>query len=274
LVSDYLDGALSDQQKLEVKAHLSDCLECQHLLNSYRQTIEGITHETLSESSHHPLNEDLVSYAESVASMERARIEQIEFHLDLCEKCADKVSMIRAVNAEFTQAATSQGVHETIKSLLKSAVQAFQFLTLKPAWGALTAVLIVLPIAYFLINRPATDETMFQFLTAGEVHQLKGLSRGSPSEEILFERDGYVDLGINFETSFEKETYTAQVRDQSDEVKAEFPLNAENFSAGRGFLIRLFSKSLSPGAYKIVVMVKAESDVEQALDEFHFKLRK
>jgi hypothetical protein len=42
MLSEYLDGSVSDQEKVEVEAHLKTCAECENALSELRKTIEQI----------------------------------------------------------------------------------------------------------------------------------------------------------------------------------------------------------------------------------------
>jgi predicted anti-sigma-YlaC factor YlaD len=58
LVNDYLDGALDDERRVHVEAHLGDCDGCSRVLDQLRETLRLtglLTEERLTPAQRHTL---------------------------------------------------------------------------------------------------------------------------------------------------------------------------------------------------------------------------
>ncbi len=87
---DLADGALSDERRGEVEAHVENCERCQGWLATYR-VIEAST-ET---SSPHPASDVLASYAVEPADLSEHAQAEVRTHMASCMTCATEYRLTR-----------------------------------------------------------------------------------------------------------------------------------------------------------------------------------
>jgi hypothetical protein len=92
----YLDGDLTDAEKLEMGSHLKDCRECTEFLSfisGLKSVLKKMTPEQLSPDTPCPDSETLVAF--SAGQLDERETQLVRTHAVFCKECLDELALLR-----------------------------------------------------------------------------------------------------------------------------------------------------------------------------------
>jgi len=251
---DYVDGGVSGDLLREITDHVGGCSECSRLAREYRQTTADLQVMFRQAASGHIENELLVSYVETPRSLDHRQRSLVQLHVDLCDHCRDKVTMLKAVTSEQRIGLWSS-VRE-VAGRMREVVS--RQLTAHPRLAMATATIAVaLVIGTLYLSGPDKGPLM-DLGTTAEVVWLRELNRSSHDIPTVKEQNGRVDVGVPFLAFFDEEAYKVRLLTPSGRILNEAEILPAHYS-DPGARVRIRSFVLEPGRYQLLI-VKSRLD--------------
>jgi len=254
LLIDYVDDTVSPAQAERVKAHLGQCPECRRLEQEYRRTATDLRNFLKSSAVGHLENSVIQACCEKPEDLDGETRVNIETHLDLCERCRDKVSMMLDVERELRGGWWS-ALKGSVNRLHEIVVSTIVRPRLVPA-AVTAAVLVVLGIIYF------TDQPLgppMELAPTADVVWLEELRRTVQTVPTVEVQNDWIYVGVPFLAFFDEEAYELRLLSPSGVEIAEVSIGAGQVSQ-RGVKIRIRREGLEPGRYQIQLVQTSLDD--------------
>jgi hypothetical protein len=114
----YVDGELSDAEKIEMKEHLRDCHQCSDFLSftsGLRDTLKEMAPHELAPDTACPKSETLVAF--SAGQLDEKEAQLVRKHAVFCKECLEELDLLRqttqAAGIRFAEAPLREMVEKT-----------------------------------------------------------------------------------------------------------------------------------------------------------------
>jgi hypothetical protein len=177
----YAAGTVTGEERASVDQHLADCASCRselEILSEGAKLVQGYGMEIING---HIRPEQCVEYAHDRRQLDRAAVEGIERHLQVCHRCAEEIALIEDQNREWQQQAERPSTGARWRDALSGWLSGLRWAVLRPALAATAALLIM--ISGYLIYRqplPVVVTSTPQFILLKE-----DMVRGEPGQTKL-----------------------------------------------------------------------------------------
>lgn len=97
-LTDYLQGRLDGQDRIEIAEHVAACTECTELAETYWVLARPAMEKTMTED--HPSTEAIVLYATSGDRLDETGRDRVAAHLLQCTACRSEVELTRTADRD------------------------------------------------------------------------------------------------------------------------------------------------------------------------------
>ena len=261
LIFDYIDGNLEVEAQRQVEEHLAVCEDCRSLEREYRHTIDETKAFFAKSAMEHIANETLVEYVDSPQKLTRSQREAVEFHLDICPTCSGKIKMLERVATE-----SSPGVPKVVTRGFLDCLRGMgEMLMRRPAVAFATAAVILaiaIPLGYIIRSQMAGGVKV-EFVQAADVVWLHELQRSDLEKPLVERKDGWVQIGLTFDTFFDDESYILELQSAEGEVLFKKKLSESDFTSHRGLVMRVKTQDIAPGEYLLILVASKTATPEE-----------
>lgn len=273
LLSDYLSGNSTREERSAVEAHIQECEDCSEFVRRGQSVVAILRTAADWEKDQHPSEEMLVLFAENPQGVEPTLRDKVENHLLLCERCAQEVSLLDSMG----QPGSSLSEHRPHREIRTKGFWSLAGQTIRRPAIAYALAVAVLVLSYpafrYLGDSPKQGRHAADGATVSGMVRLTERMRTTSSLPVIHldGRSEIVRLSLSFWPQTDRE-YSLFVQGPEGELLKRKALPNQEMQQGDIYL-EFPSRHLQAGEYVVVLEGIEMSDPNDTLKtEFPFQV--